>query len=645
MTDPLYEKNIKALRRAVPEDVLAAILDAPTSGLALVRDGADVNLDLGGGRRLYEHGAMCAARTQVEAYCRKPNRITLNPPDLESSWVKGGAGFYRALDESVGPLPAGDPAQPPGPHDPAVGALASFGCGLGLHLPLLRARLSVRSLIVAEAEPALIKMSFSLLDWAALIAAQEREGGRLVFAVSKDPVVLAAQVFEAIRDIGFERLDGSFGFRHYRSPALDEAHRLFVEQMPVLGSSHGFVEDEKLMIEQAAANLRRPAARIAAADLGAPIETPVLAIGNGPSLDGSIEQIKRLAPNAILISGGTALGALLEHGLTPDLHCEVENVGDVFDGLAMTAQRFDIRGIPMLCPPTVNPGMPDLVDGPAFYFQDTVGPTVLFGGGRAWRQAGPTVVNLAMRAALWLGATTIVLFGVDLGSVAPDRHHSGAGAYAWSDDPYWRDGAGIEGFDLTVPGNFRPSVLTNRAMMFNKAHFNVFATTNPGVTVLNCSDGARIEGAVPTDAASLDFPTPARPGGPVVRAAFDRCAPVSALSPPLDEALALYDAALADWEAAADAALAAADGFDGLLTGFAPMMHMAASDPTAVRAAKTAYRGSMLMVLQHAFAHYRRLDASNRPAFSTHVMPLLKKEWARQRSVMRAAIAAASRDP
>lgn len=54
--------------------------------------------------------------------------------------------------------------------------------------------------------------------------------------------------------------------------------------------------------------------------------TPVFIIGNGPSLDQSIEMIKAQQDKAIIISCGSALSALYNYGIDIDFHCEQERI-------------------------------------------------------------------------------------------------------------------------------------------------------------------------------------------------------------------------------------------------------------------------------------------------------------------------------
>ncbi len=582
--------------------------------LVAEEDGGDINIDLGH-TRLYDGGAAAYAAGQVARFLAKPGRLSINPPALDSDWVKGEKPFYETLIGRFGPLPE------PENGDPGTmsGALISFGVGLGLHIPLLLKSISVRDLFLAEQFPEFVALSLRVTDWAGVIETLEAKGGRLHLYLETSPIVLAARVFEGLRRHCALTLDGSYGIRHYASPVLDDAHRQFAEMLPTLGSSHGFVEDECLMLRNAAAVMEQQGVKIAPPRDMAPQPLPAIVVGSGPSLDKSIEHIRRLRDRVLLISGGTALSALLGHGLKPDLHCEVENVADIETIIAGVADRFDIADIPLLCPLTVDPRVPSHFQHVAAFFREGLTPTLLFGGEIGpWNHAGPTVTNLALRAAVWAGAREVYLFGVDMGASDTEKHHSDASFYAWAgagrDEAYWRSGANMDRFDIAVPGNFRETVFTNKTFLFNKAFFSTFAAAHPAIVVSNCSDGARIDGTVPCPPADLDFGPAGEEPNALIGRIFGSLPGLESALPAAERQAVLsdYAVALSDWRAAAMAVLEAPSDFTEMIARFGTLVRQTGDAPGT---ASACYGGTMSLMLHYAFAHYRRLKARERDAF------------------------------
>ena len=615
MSDTLYHKNLTALLRMVPQETVGAVTDAAASALNIVAEAgsSDINLDLGG-TTLYAGGAAAFAAGQTARFCAAPKRLHFEAPRLDSNWVKSEGRFYSKLAGRAGPLP------PPADslNDVPVGALVSFGVGLGLHLPLLQRQLRFRDLVLIEPYPHFLQASLRVVDWDALIRDTENAGGTLYLFTGGDPAALALKAHEALRSHSFARLDGTYVLTHYNSPVCDKARDMFAEQVPTLASSLGFVDDECRMVRNAVANLRADRGKIVSEpyrDAGAP---PAIVVGSGPSLDASIDTLKRLRTDALLISGGTALSALLDAGLTPDLHCEVENVEGLYDGLAMVKERHDLSAIPILCAATVDPRIPGLFGEKLFYFQDRVTTTILFEGhyGR-WRHATPTVTNLALRAGVWLGAQDVYLFGVDLGSVDTEKHHSSHSYYAWTEDEYWSSGAGMDRFDIPLEGNFAKTVYTNMALLFTRAFFNAFAASHPQTRIHNCSDGARIENTVPTPPGDVRLPASSGAVSAVVAAVISEADETAAAAIAATPVLQAYRDALRDWMDAARSALSAAESVSAAIDRLHPLVDQTRGGTAAERAARGCFSGTMLLLLQYAFAHSRRLQPDDRAAFDT----------------------------
>jgi len=112
------------------------------------------------------------------------------------------------------------------------------------------------------------------------------------------------------------------------TPFLDRTIGAFLDMTPVIGDSDGFLEDECLMLRNAAANLEGSRHSVLI-DMPAAAEgRPAFVVGSGPSIENDLPFLRENRDAAIVISGGTGLGVLLEAGIVPDLHCEIENVED-----------------------------------------------------------------------------------------------------------------------------------------------------------------------------------------------------------------------------------------------------------------------------------------------------------------------------
>ncbi|WP_425405766.1 motility associated factor glycosyltransferase family protein [Hwanghaeella sp.] len=602
----LYERNLIALAEHVSFE-FAQSLATLQSDLELVTEPKTGLLNIRVGERtMYPTGAEPFAARQVAEYLEKPQRLSLRPPppDPNSNLVSDRA--VASLHNRFGSKLVTTQRDP----ELISGYLTIFGLGLGLQISPLLERLNVRNLVIADGTPAFLALSMQAIEWAEIIATLADRGGRVHFAFDADPVALSNKVYEAMRGPDRGLLDGSYIFGHYRMPVLERALSLFMESVPVIGDSDGFFEDECLMLWNAAANLADKTVRILSPTNEKLDVPPAIVVGSGPSIDAEIETIRRLRDRCLLISGGTGMGVLLEAGLKPDFHCEIENVPDILTVNQTAAVKHDLAGIRLIAASTVDPLLPPLFEETIFVLREALSPTRLFGNpDLVLPMAGPTVTHLACRTAMTFGCRDIYLFGVDLGSVEADRHHSGASIYNLSDDPYWRGGAAMEKLTIPAAGNFREQVFTSREFAFARLYFSTLASLNPDFKIHNCSDGVRIEGApakrgaeldlppVTTDAASLiaGLPVLTVPQASVDRAMQSLGHAMSVLAPNI-AGMAGHGAS--DIEAINDGLKAALAGRDG-------------DSPEAT--AQFMMAGTLQMVLQTGNSLYGRVSPGRRP--------------------------------
>ncbi|MBV9860109.1 MAG: DUF115 domain-containing protein, partial [Alphaproteobacteria bacterium] len=448
----LYERNLAALERRAPGlvPVLRSIA-APKSRLCGSLEHGELNLDLGHAR-LYEPDARQFADSQLANYRLRPTRMYINLPKCPRQPELIPHFVLRAVFDHFAELSV--PAFPTDPHEHA-GFMIVYGIGLGLHLPELVENYDFRHLILVEQFAEFIHHSLHLVDWAAWLDRLEARGGTVRFLIGTDPGQMAQRIYWDLRHGQFGLIDGAYVYRHYSSYLLDKAEELFREKLPVLGVGAGFFEDEEKMLRNTFANLAECDFSLLEPKRRLEKPVPALIVGSGPSIDGAIEELRRLRESAVLFSCGTALGVLLRNGIKPDFHCEVENDPQVWEHLSDYRRWTDFDGITLIASTTVDPRIPGLFPERILYFRDTVSSTGFFGKNfKAVYGAAPTVTNLGLRAALIFGFRDIYLFGVDLGTRRPDLHHSKDSFYLT--DETWKatHTKQIEPMCHELPGNF-----------------------------------------------------------------------------------------------------------------------------------------------------------------------------------------------
>jgi len=473
-------------------------------------------------RRIYGGDARRFAAGQVEAFMDKPLRMFMQRLDLSGLISRVGYDLVKAIDDGLRKGTFGATSgQPIG--NPTF--LVVFGLGLGHHLEELVRRTEARWLIVVEPLVEFIEHSFHVVDWVKLDERLESNGGGICIVPEMDPGRMISAIVDFMNRKGIPYTDGSWIFTHYPLWAFDEARNRLHEAVEFAFINRGFFEDELVMLGNTVENyatrefwllegrprLRRP-------------ETAVV-VGSGPSLDDSLETLRRIRDRVVLFSAGTSLRPLLRGGLVPDFHCEIENGIQVYQVLSETAKCEDLTQITLIASSTVDPRVASLFGETIFYFRDSVSSTQILG--RKHREipaSGPTCVNLATNMAAAMGLTDVVLFGTDCGIRGPGRRHAGGTVY--EDIATWQQRE-RKNYSMKVEGNFGGVVWTDliydvcRTMLGESISYL-------GLNVLNCSDGAQIAGARPCVPEALEITTPI-----VDRAAFraaiekgmQRCAP------------------------------------------------------------------------------------------------------------------------
>ena len=493
------QRNRDFLAERFPD--LAEVLAAPTATMP-VRDGeAMVDLDLGQ-NRLYNSDGRTLAAEQVAGYMAKPLRFFIT--DLSGANIASQSSFRlfrRLLDElaSRGIDAASMNAKPE--YEGCF--LIVLGLGLGFHLQELIDRSGAKVVLIIEPHAEFLRQSLETVDWAEFIARNEAAGCRFSIVVPGSATEALRKISMHFTDYGSHFIDGAYVFVHYPSVTLLDIRDRLIESVQVLYSSRGFHEDEMVMLTNSAANAALGNFRWLDGKLRPERQEPVFIIGSGPSIDKSIEQIKRLRERAIVFSCGTGLRVCLSNGIVPDFHCEIENGPYVFDVLSIVRSQFSFAGMTLVAPFSVDPRVPTLFDDAILFFRDAVsGSRILTDHANEIYLAVPTVTNCALRTALAMGFGTCYLFGVDCGTKDMSQQHSRQSVYFHADmfkaEPR-------TDMTYTFRGNFGGVVKSNWILMFTRMMIaEVCRIYQP--KVFNCSDGAEIRGTLPKVAEAIKLP-------------------------------------------------------------------------------------------------------------------------------------------
>ena len=491
-----FRDNLRILSERDPAlgQAMARIVPATR----LVTDGqGGFNLDLGGDALLYPQESRISAQRQVEDFLAEPLRLGLPQGEVYDACTALNR-FIRTLDQRMASAPRA------ARRAPFAGYAVVFGLGLGHHVELLAQQLDVRSIIVIEPHDEMIHHSLHVLDWGGLTSNLEAEGRQIRIIRGDD---LFAQLIIALRGRFYPYADGSYLYSHYQSDIFaDLSRRLLGERDLTL--VEGWFEDQILMLRNSTANVLRPGFYAQKAPVPSPRALPAFVVGAGPSLDLDIEDIRRLRDDVVLISASSALGALLDQGIRPDIHCELENISNpvwMVEGLA--ARHGDLSDIVLYASATVDPRLAPFFKTAIYFFRPGLSSTALYGAdAQATPHSDPTSGNTALQCALSLGFRQIYLFGMDFGSRDPDSHHSQHSLYVTRKDEAEIADYVPYDFNERVPGNFGGEISSGWLLNWGRRSMTEAIQAAGKVRVMNCSDGSLIPLTTPVVAEALDLP-------------------------------------------------------------------------------------------------------------------------------------------
>ena len=491
-----FRANLEALAR-VDETLVGDLRRAaPTS--RLVEDGqGNLNVDLGDGALLYPDGAKAAATRQVDAFLKAPLRYIINISSVLADCIEINK-TYAGMRDSISALPKAAEFGPFG------GFLIVFGLGLGLHIERLAEAMRFKTLIVIEPHDEMIAHSCHASDWAGLLERLEQNGQHIEF-------IRGDHIFEKlttlVRGNDYPLISGSTLFFHVETPEFAAIRsRVLSSASTDWTMVTGWVEDQLLLLRNNAANFARPGFYLLKSRASSPRSLPAFVVGAGPSLDFDIEEIRARRDQVVLISASSSLKVLLEHGLTPDIHCELENseaLGDVAQGLAA---KYDLSQITLFASPTVSPRIAPCFKRAIYFFRSQLGSTGLYGHDAvSSRNGDPTSGNAAIYCALSLGFRQIYLFGLDFGARDPEQHHSSHSVYYTYEDEAELATYTPYDFNVMVPANFGGQVSTGWVLDWARTEAANAIRSGGNARVLNCSDGALIPGTVPMVSEAIDL--------------------------------------------------------------------------------------------------------------------------------------------
>ena len=386
---------------------------------------------------------------------------------------------------------------PPEPHWALGGTarvMVAIGLGIGIPVRQIYEALPCQHLVILETAPEAVALTASNEDLREWEKWSQGRHGSISVLVHSDPAALAEQAIQLLEKHHGAVYDGSCLVQSSPLIWTQGVRERIMASTSRITANPGFFDDEIKNLSQALTNLKRNPGRFLY-----PQPTmsphPVAIVGSGPSLSASLPKLREIQDRAIIISCGSAYGALRTAGIRPGFQVETENILELKDFYAWYEQTFG-NDLPIgLLSFSVDPKLALKFQRRLYFCRDNpLLAKVLEPECPPFQGSWPTVSQSAFSIAVHCGFSPIYFFGIDLGSQNPTQFHARSTAYEHTS---FSETAGITKMDRTVTGNFGRPVFTYDNLLAGRSVFTNLIKKTGHDEVWNCSDGVAIEGCRP----------------------------------------------------------------------------------------------------------------------------------------------------
>lgn len=502
-SDQRFESNLAAFKYYFPEIYKEFSDYSPSTWLSVRTASDEINLlNKHSLNTWYGDSAKQDSQIAYEAYASHPNRDGLvlgyNGTKLRHylhyKFVMESEKLLESISESQGALPQ------------TIKSMIMFGLGSGYQLEALLENHDVEMLFLCEPNRDFFYASLFAVDWAKILKRFDEQGYRIYINIGDDGANLFHDLLSQFYSIGPYNLAHTYFYQAYYNAELSFAVAQLREQLQVVISMGEYFDHAYYGINHTLEGIDRkyphlvnePSKQLSYDNK----ECPVFIVGNGPSLDYSIDTIKENRDEVILVSCGTALQVLHRHNIVPDFHAEIEQNRSTFDWAVRLGDLDYLKKITLIACNGIHPDTCELYRDVMVCFK--YGESSTESNLQALERdkyaelkfAFPTVCNFTLNLFTTLDFNQIYLFGVDLGFVDTKHHHSKQSGYYDENGKPLYDYAEKNNTGLVVQGNFRKTVSTKHEFKVSRIFIEDLLRTYSG-DCYNTSDGARIAGSQP----------------------------------------------------------------------------------------------------------------------------------------------------
>ncbi|MFC3095081.1 DUF115 domain-containing protein [Alteromonas sediminis] len=492
----LFESNLAALKRYFPDIHESMVNYSPKNWWPVSNSDGIVNLAYHPTMSLlYGENPCVESKLSIEAFKKRPNIDGLvlgyNGKKLRKyqhyQLVNKCEAVLNELEESNGDLPE------------SVKSMIIFGLGVGYQLPHLFENHTVEKLFICEPNPDYFFASLFSISWSEVFERFDVDGGHLYINIGDDGSHLIEDLLKQFHTVGPYVLASTYFYQGYYNANLVNAIARLREQLKVIIAMGDYYDHAKYGIAHTTWSINNNIRYLTKTGINCLAEKvkrmPVILVGNGPSLDTSIEFLKSSNDKALIVSCGTSLQTLYKWGIKPDFHAEIEQNRSTYEWATKIDGFEYLKDITLISCNGIHPDTCRLYKQTFLALKEGEASTVFYTemfpdhDFEILTKAFPTVTNLASDIVNKIGFQSIYLVGIDLGFVDDKYHHSKASAYYDDDGEEMYEYAKENDVTLLVEGNIRPFVYTKYEFKIAQAMLEqTFTNQN---SVYNLSDGVK----------------------------------------------------------------------------------------------------------------------------------------------------------
>ena len=504
-----FLNNMEAFKNVLPEMYDYFKEYKATNTLLTIDENNNVNL-VDNGALVYDGDPKSLAIQQVDAFEQDPKCFSYGMSFTDNSifehekLLRSLVDRRKAETEQLSDLQIELPF-----NEPQLDFFIMIGSGLGYQIEELFKRKEIKVFYLYEPSTDVFFAAMHCIDFKPLIDRCKAIGGSFTISAGGNEFQFVNQISSLLKNNGYFLVSRIFAYRHYLSEENFNAFKLIHEIMHRYSAGWGFFEDETISLIHTVENTQSAFPILIANNThdNKLKNLSVVIVGNGPSLDNDIKLLKERQAEIIIISCGSALKSLLNNGITPHIHVEMERsvALDKHYSLFSDEEHKLLKTIPVIALNTVFSGLLERFSQAYTMLKvnDVGTDLITFLESKEdfeiVKYCNPTVSNTALMAMIHLGFDNIFLLGVDLGFVDAEYHHSKSSMYY---DKQWKRRESVNKRfkriqTRAIEGNFREEVYTTDIFDLSIGTMEFALYDFPKINVYNCSDGSKIKGATP----------------------------------------------------------------------------------------------------------------------------------------------------